>query len=240
MSKFIKERIFLRLTTIYIILVFSITPEILFSDMTNEIQFEAQPDETIVENPNLANELSFTDTILLKVRGSQKEEENVVYCPVCGHTNGLNTRKCVYCGALLLREDNEGNLFRYCIYCGHNNPPYNKECNNCHYSFSKPRNLATLSELIWRKGYALSQDNIISQRRIMTISPITISCGVALLMAINSKVNEPATGMLKFIGMSAITIGIMQFISSNFEYRFWKKNLEELREAGKLSGYIKY
>jgi len=236
MRGFIKEGSLLRLTTIVSILLLMTIPEISFSEETAEVQVN----EDIANNPKVSNELSFTDSILLKVRGAPKEEDNVVYCPVCGHINGINTRKCVYCGAVLLNEDNEGNLYRYCIYCGHHNPPNDKECENCHYSFRSPRNLASLSELIWRKSYALSQDNMLSQRRIITISPITIACGVGLLIALDSKINEPATGMLKFIGMSAITIGITQFISSNIDYRFSKKNLEDLRIAGISSGYIKY
>jgi len=234
-SVFNKEKELMGLIGILLITGILIIPELIYCfDFSGEQMKEVNP-----ETKYTLKDLSFTDSILLKVRGAPKERENVVYCPVCGHLNGINTRNCVYCGAVLLKEDNEGKLYRYCIYCGYNNPPDAAECKNCHYDFSQPRSFASLSELIWRKSYALNQEDIESNRRIMTISPITIACGAGLILALGSKINEPATGMLKFVGMSAITIGIMQFITSNIEYRFNMKNIEDLRKTGILSGYIK-
>ncbi|RLC44792.1 MAG: hypothetical protein DRH44_01215 [Candidatus Coatesbacteria bacterium] len=170
----------------------------------------------------------------------EEENENIIYCPVCGHPNGINTRRCVYCGALLLSEDNEGNLYRYCIYCGHKNPPDATICEKCNYRFNNPRTLASLSELIWRKSYSITQDEMLSQKKAMYLSPIAIGGGIALFTAINPRVMEPATGMLKFIGMSSFTIGLMRFITANIEYQYNKKNIEELRKSGIKSGYIKY
>jgi hypothetical protein len=167
-----------------------------------------------------------------------QEEEGVVYCPICGHANGIYSRYCSYCGAMLLGQDSNGVLYRYCIYCGTKNSPEAKKCKVCGFSFVKPFELTAVSEMVWRRSYEYALKAKDLEKQAMIFSPIFIGGGLAVALALRPGADSHVLGMVRFFGMCASTIGVMRIVVGGMQYNKYSKYLEELHDEGIEQGYI--
>lgn len=165
-------------------------------------------------------------------------EQGVIYCPICGHANGIYTRYCSYCGAMLLGQDTNGVLFRYCIYCGTKNAPEAEKCKVCGFSFVKPFELTAVSEMVWRRSYESALKGRDMEKQAMIYSPIFIGGGLAVALALRPGEDSHILGIVRFFGMCASTVGVMRIVVGGMQYHKYSQYLEELHDQGVEEGYI--
>lgn len=174
--------------------------------------------------------------------GSEAEEqgyeEGVVYCPICGRVNGIYSRYCSYCGAMLLGQDTEDKFFRYCIYCGTKNSPEVKKCQVCGFSFVKPHELTAIAEIVWRRSYEYAVKGKTGEKQAIVFSPVFIAGGLAVTLAIQPQPEAHILGIFRFMGMCATMVGTVRMVVAGMQYRNYSKYLKELEEEGIEQGYI--